>query len=262
VSDLLAVAESVVERAAPGEAVEAYVARGIETEIRAYDGGVESLSSATSAGIGVRVLVGSSAGGGGEGNRVGFAWAGSLDPDVVGAALADARDNAAYATPDPAAALAEPDGASPADLDLWDPELAAMPTEAKVALALALERQVRAADPRIRQVDSADYGDVASEVAIATTTGIRATTRRTSAYLSVSAIAGEGADTQTGSGFSVGRSPGDLDADRAAADAVERAVRMLGAGNFSPKLGPGFDGTGAAYVTNLHRFLVRTGYCH
>ncbi len=241
-SELLSLAESVVDRAAPGESVEVYVARGHETEIRAFDGGIESLASATSAGIGIRVLLegggegaagraGGPAGGAAQvGNRVGFAWAGSLDPEVVEATLADARDNAAYATPDPAAVLAVPDGVPPAHLDLWDPSLAATPTQAKVELALALERQVRSADPRIRQVDSADYGDAGTEVAIASTTGVRATTRRTSVYVSVSAIAGEGTDTQTGSGFSVGRTIGDLDPDRAAADAVERAVRMLGAG--------------------------------
>ena len=96
-------------------------------------------------------------------------------------------------------------------------------------MALDLERRVRGADPRIRQVDSADYGDGSVEVALASTTGIRAATRRTSAFLSVSAIAGEGSDTQTGSGFTVGRAAADLDPDKAAAEAVERAVRMLGA---------------------------------
>jgi PmbA protein len=42
-------------------------------------------------------------------------------------------------------------------------------------------------------------------------------------------VAGEGADTQTGGGYSVGRSPADLDLDKAAADAVRRATRLLGA---------------------------------
>lgn len=225
-SDLLAMAEALVARAADGEQVEVYVARGHDTEVRAYGGEVESLSSATSAGVGIRVLLD----GGGEGARLGFAWAGSLDEDLAAATLAEARDNAAFATPDPHVALAEPDGVPAADLDLWDPAMEATPTDRKVEVALALERQVRAADPRIRQVDSADYGDGSVEVALASTTGIRATTRRTSAFLSVSAIAGEGADSQTGSGFTVGRGLGDLDPDRAAAQAVERAVRMLGAG--------------------------------
>jgi len=226
VSDLAALADRVVAGAQAGEQLEVYVARGHDTEVRAYDGEVESLSSATSSGLGVRVLLPDP---GGEGNRLGFAWAGSLDDEVVAATVADARDNARYATPDPHVALAEPDGVPVTEVDLWDPSLADMATARKVDLALSLERQVRAADARIRQVSSADYGDERVEVALASTAGIRSFTRRTSVFLSVSAIAGEGSDTQTGSGFSVGRSPGDLDPDRAAADAVERAVRMLGA---------------------------------
>ena len=51
VSELLDLAESLVGRATGAEEVEVYVARGHDTEVRAYDGEVESLSSATSAGI-------------------------------------------------------------------------------------------------------------------------------------------------------------------------------------------------------------------
>jgi PmbA protein len=222
--DLLALAESVVAEAQPGEALEVYVARGTDTEVRAYDGEIESLATATSSGVGIRVLFG----GGDQGGRVGFAWAGSLEPEVVSAALGEARDNAEFATPDPFVVFASPDGHPVAGLDLWDDELVSVPTDKKVALALDLERQVRAADPRVRQVSSADYGDEQSEMALASTTGIRATARSTGAFLSVSAIAGEGADTQTGTGFSVGRGFAQLDQDRAADDAVQRAVRMLG----------------------------------
>jgi len=227
-AELLDLASSLVDRAVAGEQMEVYVARGHDTEIRAYDGEVESLSSATSGGVGIRVVLAGE--GDDEGNRAGFAWAGSLDSEVVAATLAEARDNAVYATPDPDVVLATPDGVPAKELDLWDPGFAAVSTADKVEMALALERQVRGADPRVRQVDSADYGDGSVEVALASTAGIRATTRRTSAFLSVSAIAGEGADSQTGSGFTVGRSAGDLDPDVAAAQAVERAVRMLGAG--------------------------------
>ena len=141
---------------------------------------------------------------GSEGARLGFAWAGSLDEEVIDSAVEEARDNARFATPDPDVIFATPDGVAPSELDLWDPSVADIATDDKVALALDLERQVRA-DPRIRQVDSADYGDERIEVALASTTGIRAFTQRTSAFLSVSAIAGEGADTHTGTGFSVAR---------------------------------------------------------
>ena len=154
-ADLLALAERVAGWAGTGEEVEVYVARGTETEVRAYDGEVESLTSATSAGIGVRVIVD---------HRLGFAWAGSLDESVLGETLEEARDNARFATPDEHVRLAVPDGVEAVPVDLWDEGLAGVPTERKVALALDLEARARAADPRIRQVSSADYGDGASEI--------------------------------------------------------------------------------------------------
>jgi PmbA protein len=223
--DLLELADAVVAQARPGEGMEVYATRGTDTEVRAYEGEVESLTSADSSGVGIRVLIDEPGGGG---SQVGFAWAGSLDPAVIEATLAEARDNARFATPDPDVVFATPDGVAAVELDLWDDGVAATPMEKKVALAIELERATRAADPRVRQVSSADYSDSRVEVALVTTTGISSYRRRTNAFLSVDAIVGEGADTQTGAGFSVGRGPADLVPDEAMDDAVLRATRMLG----------------------------------
>jgi PmbA protein len=217
---LLGLAERVAGWARTGEDIEVYVARGDETEIRAYAGEVESLTSATSAGIGIRVVVD---------HRLGFAWAGSLEASVLEETLAEARDNATFATPDEHVQLAVPDGVAAVPVDLWDEGLASVPTTRKVELALALEAQARAADPRIRQVDHADYGDGSVEMALVSTTGIRASSRKTSGFLSVGVIAGDGDASQTGGGFSVDRGFEGLDPDKATADAVLRAVRLLGA---------------------------------
>ncbi len=218
--ELMAVADRVAGWARTGEEVEVYVARGDETEVRAFGGGVESLTSATSAGIGIRVVVD---------HRLGFAWAGSLEESVFEETLAEARDNAKFATPDEHVRLAVPDGVAPVAVDLWDEGLASVPTTDKVEMALALEAQARGADPRIRQVDAADYGDGSVEMALVSTTGIRAASRKTSAHISVRVIAGEGDASQTAGGFSVGRGFADLDPGKANDDAVNRAVRLLGA---------------------------------
>jgi PmbA protein len=224
--ELLNLAQSVVDRAQPGEGIEVYVARGTETEVSSYEGEVESLTQADSSGVGIRVVVGDADG---PGSQVGFAWAGSLDPGVIAATLADARDNARFATPDPDVVLAVPDGVEAVELDQWDDGVASTPMEKKIALAIELERATRGADPRVRQVSSADYSDSRAEVALVSTTGISSWRRRTSASLSVDAIVGEGAETQTGGGFSVGRGPSDLVPDEAMDDAVLRATRLLGA---------------------------------
>ncbi|HET9692550.1 MAG TPA: TldD/PmbA family protein [Acidimicrobiales bacterium] len=218
--ELLALARRVAGWARDGEQIEAYVARGRDTEIVVYDGDVESLSSAESAGVGIRVV---------RAGREGFAYAGSLDDDVVAETLADARDNAGFATADEWVGLAIPDGVAPASLDVWRDELATLATEEKVAAALELERVVRTGDPRIRLVESAEWGDGAYESAIATSTGIAASSRRTVCYLAAQAVAGHGDETQTGGGYSVGRGPADLDPAKAAADAIDRSTRMLGA---------------------------------
>ena len=217
---LVALVERVAAQAGRDEQVEAYAVEGSSTSVRAYGGEVEDLTRATSAGMGIRVVVG---------GRQGFASTGSLDADLVAEALAEARDNARFAAPDDANGLAEPDGVAPARLDLLRPELAAVPTADKIDLALELERRVRAADPRIRGVRTARFGDGTGASALATSTGLVAAGASSACSLSVQVLAGDGDQTQTGFGASVGRSIAELDLDEAAGRAVDRAVRMLGA---------------------------------
>ncbi len=218
--ELVELATRLAGAARPGEELEVYVSRGVETDVRAYEGEVEELSSAASAGVGIRVI---------SGGRQGFAYAGSLDETVVSDTLAEARDNLGFATADPHVALAVPDGVAAAELSVWDDAVLSTSTERKVELALELERITRAADPRVRQVSSADYGDLAVQWAVATSTGIVAGARRTVCSVSTEAIAGQGDESQSGHGFSAARSPAELDLERAATDAVERAVRLIGA---------------------------------
>jgi PmbA protein len=218
--ELLDIARRIAGQAAAGEQIEAYVAHGRETSLRIFEQSIESLSSAESAGVGVRVI---------RDGKMGFAYVGALDEGAAAEALAEARDNVPYATSDEHAGLASPDGVEPAPLDLWREELASLPTKAKIDLAMDLERRVRDGDPRIRQVVNSDYSDAMGETAIASSTGIEATSRRSTCFLFSYAVAGEGDDTQTGFGYSVGRTADDLDVAKAADDAVDRATRLLGA---------------------------------
>ena len=218
-TELQALADKVVAQASAGEQIEAYVSRGGETEVRVYEGQVEHFVSAQSEGVGVRVI---------RDGRTGFAYAGTLDPAAIDEVLAEARDNVAFGTVDEWAGLAEPDGVEPTPQSLWNDELAAFATDAKITLAKELERLTLATDARIR-VDDANYADAWGEVAVSTTTGIRETGRENGCYVQVSTLANDGDETQTGFGFSVGRRPDELDVERASREAAERAIRLLGA---------------------------------
>lgn len=216
---LLDIADAVIAQAKPGEQVEAYVSRDGETDIRIYGGEVEHFVSAQSEGIGIRVI---------RDGRTGFAYAGTLDPQAIAEVLADARDNAEFGSVDEWAGLAIPDGVDVVPQALWNETLAGYATDHKIHLAKELERLTLGIDARVR-VDDANYADVASESAVATTTGIRRSGRENGCYVSVSTLADDGDETQTGFGFSVGRSPDEFDLGKAAQEAADRATRLLGA---------------------------------
>ena len=141
------------------------------------------------------------------GHRQGFAYAGSLDEQVVAETLEEARDNAEFGTPDDAfLGLASPDGVEPADLDLWRDELVGLPGRRTrwrwpssssggcgpaTPASARWSRPTGATRPSSRRWRPAPASGASSA--------------RTSCYVSAYAIAGEGADTQTGGGYSVGR---------------------------------------------------------
>lgn len=223
-ADLTDIATGLARQARAGEHIEVAVGRGVSTTVKAYGGQVESFTSAESFGVGVRVLVERDGG-----MAQGFAHAGSFDADVLAETLQDARDNAGFAEADPWQGLAEPDGVAAVVQELWDDRLAAFPTERKTELALELERATRSWSPKVKGVRVASYGDSSSEFALASTAGIGSAGRATSAWLSVSCMAGDETETHMGYGVDVAREPGGLDLEAVAGEAADQAVRLIGA---------------------------------
>ena len=218
--DLARLAAQLVAAAQPGEELEVVLGRSTSTTVKVYDGQVESLTSAGSNGAGIRVL---------RDGRQGFAHCGSLDPEVLRETLAEARDNVAFGEADEWNGVAEPDGVAPVVQDGWSDAVLALPAEEKVRLALDLEARVRSIDPRVSNARSTAYGDGWGETVIASTRGTLVGDRGASCSVSTQPLAREGDETQTGWAYDAVMDPAELDLDRVAAEAVERAVRLLGA---------------------------------
>ncbi len=218
--ELLAIARGVAAQAAPGEDIDVMISRGASTSVKVHDGEVESYTSSRSAAVGIRVI---------RDHRQGFAHAGSLDPDVVASTLADARDNAAYGEPDECYGLTPSDGLAPTLHDHWRDDVLALVAEDRVGRAVALERAVRGADPRIAGVRTTGWSDGWGVVAYAASDGTSVVERGTSCGLGTQPLAVEGDETQIGYAGDGARSPGDLDDERVAREAVDRATRLLGA---------------------------------
>ena len=211
--------QTAVEAAQDGEGIEAYAEESRRTEVGARKRQVEGLTFAESRGVGVRLV---------SGARLGYAYAADPSEDEVRATVARARENAALAGEDPIHVLPEPTFVDPMP-ELFREEQAAMPTEAKVALALDLERLTTTTDPRVTKVDECQVGDAVSRMAIANSNGLAAEYARTDTWCLAVTLAEEGGETQTGFSYRIGRELGDLDWETIATEAVERAVAMLGA---------------------------------
>jgi PmbA protein len=219
VPDLGELCQAAVEAAHDGEAVEAYAEESRRTEVEPRRGHVEGLTFAESRGVGVRVIVD---------GRLGFSYAADPSLDEVRVALDRARENAALATPDEHNVLPQAQAFEPLE-GQFDDAQAAMDTDEKVRVALDLERVATSTDERVTKVETCSFGDAIASMAIASTEGVRAEFRRTGTWVVVGALADGDDETQTGFSFQVGRRLADLDPDAIAREAVERAVRMIGA---------------------------------
>jgi len=224
-SDLIDLAHSMLERAGDDESAEVCVGRSVRTTVRVHSGDVESLTLAESHGIGVRVVLD-----GPEGSREGLSHAGSFDDDVVDGLLAEARDNAQFAEPDPHVALAQPDGVPITGTDPWSDAVEAMSVDDKIAIAVAVEAAALSADDRVRGARTSVYGDSRSESAIVSTAGVETFGRSTSASTSTMVLIDDvDGGTRTGSAVDAALSPWALDPQMVAEKAVQRGLQLLDA---------------------------------
>jgi PmbA protein len=219
--DLLDLATQIAGRARDGEGIEAFLTHERNFQVKAYAGEVENLSSSEPRGASVRIVAD---------QRVGFAYTTDLSSQGLDALIAQARDNATYASDDEAAGLVEPPESPYADVEsLVDEGHQRVAADEKVAFALALDAATRGADSRIQTVEEAVYADSDVKIAIASSTGVSGIYRRTDAWCYALAIATADEDTEVGFDFGLATGLAGLDAEEVAHKAAARAVDVLGA---------------------------------
>ena len=219
--------EKAVTRGATG--AETYLEREQGLTVKVFGGRVERFSSAETRGMGLRVYIG---------DRQGRAYTSDLDPAAIDEAVTGALASAEVSAEDrdrrlPETALFGPgtgDGAyMGADLEILGEDLQTVSAGEKIEFAMDLERRARDYDPRVTGVETATYSESTGEVLLASTAGFRAGFRSSVCYGYLVAIAEEGGESQTGFGFTAGRSFGSLEDEEAAREASSMAVDLLGA---------------------------------
>lgn len=199
-------------------AAEAYAEDAGGTEIRVFEGEVESLKRSGERGVGVRAW---------SGGRCGYAYGTALTEDGIDELASHAVVSASLSDPDQWAGPPDESGAAEVR-GLHDPGLAEWSTEQKIDLARGIEKAARA-DSRVSAVEQTVYADEESQIWLAGSAGFSAGYATSSCYAYLQAFAGEGDELQTGLGLGMGREPGAIDAEGVGAEGAERAVSQLGA---------------------------------
>ncbi len=186
--------------------------------IAVRDGEVDKFQAAHGQGLSVRVY---------QDGRPGFAYVMGPQDDSLARAVDQAVAAAAAADQDEHFALAEP-GGSYAEVDVFDPALAAESTADKLARANGLLQAAKDYDPRVTHVHPAQVSEAESWFYLLNSRGLDLSRRATRVSASAVAIAAEG-DHQEMEGESDSRRfLAELDVAWVGRQAARRAVACLG----------------------------------
>jgi PmbA protein len=218
------IAERVVKRALKlgVDEAEVYLESNRDFDLRVRNGEVETVKQSTTKGIGLTVY---------KDKKLGFSYTSDLSDESLEEFTKRTIQLSEVADPKPWNGL--PDfnkQEEPKDLDLWDPSISEIESDKKIHIAKEVERIALAYDKRITKSYASSFADSESETIIINSKGISRACKETSVGFSVSVIAGEGSDMQTGGWSSNKRYFQDLENEEdVAKEAGKRAVEKLGA---------------------------------
>lgn len=199
------------------DAAEVYIQTSRNQSVRVRNADVETVQEAASRGVGFRVFS--------EG-KMGFSHCNDFSEkslnDTISRAIAFARLTTADESNILPAALPHNDIEG-----LYDPEIAGVPMDTRIQMALEIER-LAMADPRVTHSSGSSFGEGESEVFICNSNGLIKSRRQTSCSVGVSVVAEKGGERNTGGEFCSRRSFKALEPlEVIASKASERAWEML-----------------------------------
>jgi len=187
--DYINVTNNLVEKALElgANSAEVYLETSRNLSVQVLNGEIETIEEAASAGIGFRVLID---------GKTGFSHCNDLSEQSLEDTLKKAIEFAKLTTSDPNNVLPANSGMTEVD-GLYDQEIARIPMEKKIEMALKLE-ELALSDPRIAKSSGAGYGESEGEVYIANSNGLSKNYKSNGCSLGVSVVAEKGEQKNTG----------------------------------------------------------------
>lgn len=218
------IAENVVKKAMNlgVDEAEAYIESNRDFSLLVRNGDVDIVRQSSTKGVGLTVY---------KDKKLGFSYTSDFTSDSLQEFVKRTVQLAAVADPKPWNSL--PDYGreeKPLDLDLWDPDILEIEDDQKIDIAKKVEKIALSCDKRITNSSGGRFSDMESETLIASSKGISRSYKTTGVSFSVSVIAGEGNNMQSGSWSSSKRHFKELEnIEEVALEAGKRAVEKLGA---------------------------------
>ena len=210
-------------RSAGARTAEVFLREAQSGTVETKDGEIEVVIARGERGLGVRVL---------DGERMGFAHSSDLAAAGIEACVEQSRRMSRITEPDADLRIASR-ALDVADLAIYHAGLERRALADRGAIALAVEKAARGADPRITHFRKTSYLDAEVTTIIATTTGVRASYRETTCGAMTSPVATSNGERQIGYHGEGARRLEDLDPAAIGARAAKRATDKLGAKPFA-----------------------------
>jgi len=169
------------------DSAEALLQTGRQLSIEVRNGAMETIQESSSHGVGFRVF---------REGKMGFAHSNDLSDASIDQAIGSAIEFARHMTPDEHNVLPSDPGVTAVE-GLYDPDLASVSMDAKIARITELER-LAVEDPRITKSDGARYGEGEGEVFLANSNGMAKSYRSSGCNYGVSVVAEKGDQKSSG----------------------------------------------------------------
>ncbi|UCD84762.1 MAG: TldD/PmbA family protein [Deltaproteobacteria bacterium] len=202
------------------EGYEIYLAKSRNLAIEVRKAEIESLKSAETMGVSLRVL---------RGRSLGFSYSTELNNQSLKKMVSNAVEGSEQVSSDPHLEFPSSDSSSLPDLEIFDENLIDIPLEEKLLLARELEEAARAYDPRVKKIHRATYHEGQEEVWMRNSRGLERHKKATLASCNIMAIATQNGESQVGWDLDFNHFFTGLKRKEIGVRAARKAVDMLGA---------------------------------
>ncbi len=210
------------------EAQEIYYMRNKNTEISVYNGEIDKYNLSEDGGLSYRGMFN---------GKLGYAYTEILDESALDMLVDEAFENAVVLELEDEVFLHDGQGEYHS-IDNFNPSLANVPIEEKIAFMLKLEEELKQFDSRVKNVSNNSYDEVESFRWIKNTKGldVQDTTNYCLAY--AMPVVEDAQDTRTGLGYDISNDFYNLSMDSIVKDAAKEALSMLGAKSTKSRVCP------------------------